>query len=556
MADVFRPTYTKPIPDGADLFTRKGKTFARFLNPAGKAETAPITANGTGILVEQANWAGYYKDYRGKRRKASLCSDRAASRSLLGELKKTMGLLRAGRPIPSIDEVPPIIRDVVERALEDSGQASKAHRLCRDPIESHVEDYLAHLESGGTTIGHRREVKRCLDTVIEACGFATLADVEIGLLVRFVNEKRKAEASARTTNVYCDRLRSFVRWAVNTGRVPSDPLVGMTRRNERKERVRVRRPLTPGEITLLLDATYKRPLEQRVLGHRGRKITDEERRRLGEERRLIYALMLYTGLRIGEVRKLNWSDVELQGEEPVLLVREAVSKNAQRAALPLHPWLVGLLAEWKTKNGGEEATGSIVYVPSSILRVLDRDLAFAGIDKEDASGRTVDLHACRHTFISLLAAQKAHPRVAQRLARHAKVEMTMGVYTHLYVGDDVRAIEALPTPEATAGMEAEKVELQATGTTDVRPAKGPHVRPHVQNPVHAPYPAKHPASRPDTGGTMAVESSPLAKASHHGPVCTKKARKSSPDHRAHQLGRTGLEPVTSCVSSRRSSQLS
>ena len=37
-------------------------------------------------------------------------------------------------------------------------------------------------------------------------------------------------------------------------------------------------------------------------------------------------------------------------------------------------------------------------VPSALIRILDYDLAAAGIAKRDDRGRTVDVHAMRHTF--------------------------------------------------------------------------------------------------------------------------------------------------------------
>jgi hypothetical protein len=37
-------------------------------------------------------------------------------------------------------------------------------------------------------------------------------------------------------------------------------------------------------------------------------------------------------------------------------------------------------------------------VPTSLLRVLNRDLRAAGIPKQDERGRTVDVHALRRTF--------------------------------------------------------------------------------------------------------------------------------------------------------------
>ena len=41
MGTVYKKTATKPIPKGAELFTKNGKRFARWKPSTGKARTAP-----------------------------------------------------------------------------------------------------------------------------------------------------------------------------------------------------------------------------------------------------------------------------------------------------------------------------------------------------------------------------------------------------------------------------------------------------------------------------------------------------------------------------------
>lgn len=36
MGTVYRETHTKPLPDGAELFTRKGEQFARWTDGRGR----------------------------------------------------------------------------------------------------------------------------------------------------------------------------------------------------------------------------------------------------------------------------------------------------------------------------------------------------------------------------------------------------------------------------------------------------------------------------------------------------------------------------------------
>ncbi len=104
----------------------------------------------------------------------------------------------------------------------------------------------------------------------------------------------------------------------------------------------------------------------------------------------------------------------------------------------------------KEKHPEAEQSYRILNIPSSnssFLKAFNKDLEFAGIEKEDDVGRVVHLHALRHSFTSLLARQGVHPHVLQSLARHSHVETTMGYYTHILRGDDVSAIESLDSPE-------------------------------------------------------------------------------------------------------------
>jgi len=97
------------------------------------------------------------------------------------------------------------------------------------------------------------------------------------------------------------------------------------------------------------------------------------------------------------------------------------------------------------------------------VRILDRDLAAAGIPKRDDRGRTVDVHALRHTFATHLVAAGVAPRVAQAALRHSSLELTMQHYTDPRLLDVAGALAALPAlPTAAAPPEA----ARATGTDD------------------------------------------------------------------------------------------
>ena len=84
---------------------------------------------------------------------------------------------------------------------------------------------------------------------------------------------------------------------------------------------------------------------------------------------------------------------------------------------------------------------------------------------KDDAGRVADFHALRHTFITSLAAGGVHPKLAQQLARHSTITLTMDRYTHTVLDDLSDALTALPDLD---DVSAHTTQQRATGTLDGR----------------------------------------------------------------------------------------
>ena len=87
----------------------------------------------------------------------------------------------------------------------------------------------------------------------------------------------------------------------------------------------------------------------------------------------------------------------------------------------------------------------LLTVPDKLVRILDRDLAAAGIPKIDERGRSVDLHTMRHTFATMLSTSGVSPRVAEEAMRHSTMDLTMRVYTDPKLLDVAGAVASLPS---------------------------------------------------------------------------------------------------------------
>lgn len=66
MATLFKKQFTKPIPDGAQIMTRKvkgqNKQFEQWTDRRGKRRTAELTDSGNRIKVEATTWTAKYRD--------------------------------------------------------------------------------------------------------------------------------------------------------------------------------------------------------------------------------------------------------------------------------------------------------------------------------------------------------------------------------------------------------------------------------------------------------------------------------------------------------------
>ena len=75
---------------------------------------------------------------------------------------------------------------------------------------------------------------------------------------------------------------------------------------------------------------------------------------------------------------------------------------------------------------------------------FDRDIEVAGIPKKDAMGRSVDLHALRVSFVTLLAKYNVPTVLAQKLARHSSPLITQRIYMDADSLDSRAASNTLP----------------------------------------------------------------------------------------------------------------
>jgi len=219
---------------------------------------------------------------------------------------------------------------------------------------------------------------------------------------------------------------------------------------------------------------------KRFAVHSRRELTLDELQRLCQaaqgEMRLLLALGIYSGLRLGDAACLQWSNVDMVKGIITLIPTKTARRSQKRITLPIHRTLYGLLSE--IPKG--ERTGHVMPGLAERYHAYDGALAkdvaalflsvniktganaVTAAEKEAAEKAKADgkeppkakraakrasaecgFHSLRHTFVSLCAAGGVSQSVVQSLVGHGSPAMTQH-YTHIAIETAQNAVALLP----------------------------------------------------------------------------------------------------------------
>lgn len=359
---------------------------------------------------------------------------------------------------------------------------------CKELVTSYLAARRGHVARKQAVIVTQR-----IRAVLTGTRAYQLSELTPEKVERFLSTLAARGLSARSQNGYLQAIKGCLTWAVQARRIPYNQLDCVQKRSEHVK-VHLRRALTEADIGRLLIAAQEGPARRALNVYQNRPRKDgtykpasiplAEQARLAEEGRnsvLVYRLMLEAGLRRGEARQLAWTDLNLDAATLTTHPEWEGNKNGKRETLPLPPSLVEALKAWHDRRG-VSTDAPVVKVTSRTLRCFDDDLVAAGlarrvpldaqgepiplgpnglpvrepakgkVEKRDASGRVLDLHALRHTYGTRLVAAGVDIKTVQMLMRHSTPEMTLGIYVHSDKTRLTAAVAALP-------------ELQSRGTS-------------------------------------------------------------------------------------------
>lgn len=266
--------------------------------------------------------------------------------------------------------------------------------------------------------------------VLPVFGERPIAAITTDAIAAFIADRREDDAAESYIALNLRPLNGALKLALRDGLIATNPMAALLPEERPKPRRRKRRTWTPTEIKALVDAA-------RELGSRVGQIYDYTP---------IIILAVYTGMRIGELLGLRWSDVDLK--EGVVRVRWQLDRKTRTLVrpktaagirdIPIPASLVGYLRRlrlassyslddhhvFSSKNGAPLDHGNVRK--RGFAAAVER----AGLNRPGE--RALTMHDLRHAFASVVAHHGIASVDLAVLMGHADARVTDLVYVHPY----------------------------------------------------------------------------------------------------------------------------
>ena len=386
----------------------------------------------------RAAWYFSFVDETGKRRQRKGFTDKAATEKLALKLEEEAKMVREGIRVASPE------RD----------------QLAILPL---MESYLKHLRQRDVSEKQLENLKPRLEKTIEACEFAYVTDIAGQSVEDYLAKRREAGLAKQTSNHYRQAMHQFCRWLCKRSLIKANPITEIPKLNVDTDRRHDRRAISVDEFQRLIIAAESGKPVQAIDGI---------------DRAIIYIIAASTGYRRGEISSLTLDSFELNATPPRVTVEASYSKRRKKDVQVLPLEVVEKFREWlelrvpkhetllfplsKKTCGTDRKTSEmmkhdlqtaraawIAEVDEDDTEELERREASDYLTYENAAGLFADFHANRHTFITNLSRANVSPKVAQTMARHSDIRLTMNIYTHTDLDEKVNAVAKLPSFRAS-----------------------------------------------------------------------------------------------------------
>lgn len=276
---------------------------------------------------------------------------------------------------------------------------------------------------------------------------AQIINVDFELCQALINKLSEKYSRSTISKVYVI-LNMCFNYALTKGHIGENPMmkVKMPKESSLVKKKKEAKWLSSNDVEkLVLEAERLNTREFRIKGKVGERVYGVNA--------YYVILIIYTGLRIGELMALTWNDIDFKNKtlsvnksrakgkidgKTVLYVKDPKSESGTRI-IPLSDR--ALYALRSIKECSKSDTDLIVTNTSSesnITRTINRMLFRAGCEVEKCG-----LHALRHTFGSLLLEKGVDLKTISYLLGHSDITVTANIYLHITREKAINSIEVL-----------------------------------------------------------------------------------------------------------------
>ncbi|QBQ96302.1 site-specific integrase [Paraburkholderia pallida] len=339
--------------------------------------------------------------------------------------------------------------DTVAEVLERRRRKVEAEKIVGTPtlakfIDDRYADWLtANTRSSDATLARlRKSFSEHLDK--------PLGDFNAWIIEKWRSGRLKAGIGASTVNRDLSALRGLFSRALEWGVIAEHPMRTVKALQAPSGKVRW---LSDDEETRLRTALDARQERERA----ARESANAWRARRGYElmpdlRGVAFVdhlkpavlISINTGLRQGELLKLDWQHVDL--DRAILTVVDASAKSGKQRHIPLNDEALATLKAWR-----EQCSHAVVFASADGSVRVDVKTAWQKLLK-DAEITNFRWHDMRHHFASRLVMAGVDLNTVRELLGHADLTMTLR-YAHLAPEHLSAAVAKLNRPATSVGTE-------------------------------------------------------------------------------------------------------
>jgi len=328
------------------------------------------------------------------------------------------------------------LRQIIRQAERQRAGLSPSKHECdarQQSVEKLITAYIESRRGLRRDEKYVRELELKLLRLMRECKWRVVDDITAHSFEAWRARQRQDELGPKTLNEYHAAAFGLCKWAER--RTGGNPMRAVERIKALGDPKRKRRAFTASELWRLVA----------VSGERG----------------IVYLVAAVTGLRRGELVKVQWRDVQIDGMKPYILVRSSIAKNARRAEQPLPFKVAAILGRFRPIDAPPHDFVFKRFMPD--MDGFREDLKAADLLYVDEKGEYADFHSLRKTLATELAKSQVPLRVTMELMRHSDVKLTTRIYTDAGLLPTWDAVGALPMFNDT---QIDALKLVAVGQSE------------------------------------------------------------------------------------------